>query len=96
MPARSRCAQGAAGGASRTRCWRRLRAGITEVILPLENERTRGDSGEVRDVIEFHQVDSMEDVLRLRSMARRARYATARRRSCASPLPPAATDRWTH
>ncbi len=43
-----------------------FRAGITEVILPRENEKDLEDiPEEVREVLEIHLVDSMDDVLRL-------------------------------
>jgi ATP-dependent Lon protease len=42
------------------------RAGITEVILPKENEKDLEDiPAEVRDVLEFHLVESMDEVLHL-------------------------------
>jgi ATP-dependent Lon protease len=43
-----------------------FRAGITEVILPKENEKDLEDiPQEVRDVLSFHLVESMDEVLRL-------------------------------
>jgi ATP-dependent Lon protease len=43
-----------------------FRAGITEVILPKENEKDLEDiPDEVREVLHFHLVDSMDEVLRL-------------------------------
>ena len=43
-----------------------FRAGITEVILPHENEKDLEDiPEEVREVLEIHLVESMDDVLRL-------------------------------
>jgi len=43
-----------------------FRAGITEVILPKENEKDLEDiPEEVREVLHFHLVDSMDEVLRL-------------------------------
>ena len=43
-----------------------FRAGINEVILPRENEKDLEEiPEEVRDVLEIHLVDSMDDVLRL-------------------------------
>jgi ATP-dependent Lon protease len=42
------------------------RAGITEVILPKDNEKDLEEiPEEVRDVLEFHLVESMDEVLRL-------------------------------
>jgi len=42
------------------------RAEITEVILPKENEKDLEEiPAEVRDVLEFHLVESMDEVLRL-------------------------------
>ena len=42
------------------------RADITEVILPKENEKDLEEiPAEVRDVLEFHLVESMDEVLRL-------------------------------
>ncbi len=42
------------------------RAGITEVILPKDNEKDLEEiPQEVRDVLEFHLVESMDEVLRL-------------------------------
>jgi ATP-dependent Lon protease len=42
------------------------RADITEVVLPKENEKDLEEiPGEVRDVIEVHLVESMDEVLRL-------------------------------
>jgi ATP-dependent Lon protease len=42
------------------------RAGITEVILPKENEKDLEEiPGEVREVLEVHLVESMDEVLRL-------------------------------
>jgi ATP-dependent Lon protease len=42
------------------------RGGITEVILPRENEKDLDEiPGEVRDLMEFHLVESMDEVLRL-------------------------------
>jgi len=43
-----------------------FRAGITEVILPHDNEKDLEDiPEEVREVLEFHLVESMDDVLRI-------------------------------
>ncbi len=43
-----------------------FRAGITELILPRENEKDLEDvPAEVREVIQVHLVDSMDDVLRV-------------------------------
>ena len=43
-----------------------FRAGITEVILPHENEKDLDDiPEEIRDVMDFHLVESMDEVLRL-------------------------------
>ena len=43
-----------------------FRAGINEVILPRENEKDLEEiPEEVREAIEFHLIDSMDDVLRL-------------------------------
>ena len=43
-----------------------FRGGITEVILPRENEKDLDEiPAEVRDRMEFHLVDSMDEVLRL-------------------------------
>jgi ATP-dependent Lon protease len=43
-----------------------FRAGITEVILPKENEKDLEEiPAEVREVLDVHLVDSMDDVLRL-------------------------------
>ncbi len=43
-----------------------FRAGITEVILPRENEKDLEDiPEEVRDALEIHLIESMDDVLRL-------------------------------
>ncbi len=43
-----------------------FRAGITEVILPKENEKDLEDiPEEVRDALEIHLIESMDDVLRL-------------------------------
>jgi ATP-dependent Lon protease len=43
-----------------------FRAGITEVILPKENEKDLEEiPAEVRDVLDVHLVESMDDVLRL-------------------------------
>jgi ATP-dependent Lon protease len=42
------------------------RAGITEMILPKENEKDLEEiPGEVRDVTEVHLVENMDEVLRL-------------------------------
>ncbi|MCB1054801.1 MAG: endopeptidase La, partial [Acidobacteria bacterium] len=42
------------------------RAGITEVILPKENEKDLEDiPAEVRDILDFHLVESMDEVLRM-------------------------------
>ncbi|HXO19639.1 MAG TPA: endopeptidase La [Thermoanaerobaculia bacterium] len=42
------------------------RGGINEVILPRENEKDLDEiPGEVRELLEFHLVDSMDEVLRL-------------------------------
>ncbi len=43
-----------------------FRAGITEIILPRENEKDLEDvPAEVRDLLQVHLVDSMDEVLRL-------------------------------
>jgi ATP-dependent Lon protease len=43
-----------------------FRAGITEIILPRENEKDLEDiPGEVSDLLEFHLVDSMDEVLQI-------------------------------
>ncbi|MEE2777017.1 MAG: endopeptidase La [Acidobacteriota bacterium] len=43
-----------------------FRAGITTIILPSENEKDLDDiPEEIRDVMEFHLVESMDEVLRL-------------------------------
>jgi ATP-dependent Lon protease len=43
-----------------------FRAGITEIILPRENEKDLEEvAPEVRDLLQIHLVDSMDDVLRL-------------------------------
>jgi ATP-dependent Lon protease len=43
-----------------------FRAGITEVILPRENEKDLEEiPEEVRDALEVHLIDSMDDVLRI-------------------------------
>ena len=43
-----------------------FRAGITEIILPRENEKDLEDiPAEVRDVLQIHLVESMDEVLRL-------------------------------
>ena len=50
--------------ASRTRSWPRLRAGITRVILPAENERDLDDiPPDVREKMEFNLVESMDEVV---------------------------------
>ena len=42
------------------------RAGITEIILPKENEKDLEEiPAEVREAMEFHLVESMDEVLRL-------------------------------
>jgi ATP-dependent Lon protease len=43
-----------------------FRAGITEVLLPRENEKDLEEiPDEVRDALEVHLIDSMDDVLRI-------------------------------
>jgi ATP-dependent Lon protease len=67
-----------------------FRAGITEIILPRENDKDLEEiPAEVRDRIEIHQVDSMDDVLRLAldGTPRATRPAPAE--ELAPPLPPA-------
>ena len=67
-----------------------FRAGITEMILPQENEKDLEDiPEEVRGVMEVHLVESMDEVLRLALGRDFAPLVEARRRlEKAPPEPP--------
>lgn len=68
-----------------------FRAGITEVILPRENDKDLEEiPAEVRDRIEIHLVDSMDDVLRLALDGQPRSAATAQAEKVAPPPTPPA------
>jgi ATP-dependent Lon protease len=67
-----------------------FRAGTTEIILPRENDKDLEEiPAEVRDRIEIHQVDSMDDVLRLALDGTPRATQPAQAEELAPPLPPA-------
>jgi len=68
-----------------------FRAGITEVVLPRENDKDLEEiPAEVRDRIEIHLVDSMDDVLRLALDGQPRAAAAAQAEKLAPPPPPPA------
>jgi ATP-dependent Lon protease len=74
-----------------------FRAGITEIILPRENDKDLEEiPAEVRDRIEIHQVDSMDDVLRLALDGTPRATQPAQAEELAPPLPPAAPGSVAH
>jgi ATP-dependent Lon protease len=75
------------------------RAGISEVILPKENEKDVDDIPvEVRDVLEFHLVESMDEVLRIALDAEVPALASKAEGGYdeASPEPPVGSDSLAH
>jgi len=75
-----------------------FRAGINEVILPQENEKDLEDiPDEVRDVLEVHLVESMDDVLRLALDGELTRVGKADTKfEEASTKPPVGQDSLAH
>jgi len=75
-----------------------FRAGINEVILPKENEKDLEDiPDEVRDVLEVHLVESMDDVLRLALDGELTRVGKADTKfEEASSKPPVGQDSLAH
>jgi len=75
-----------------------FRAGINEVILPQENEKDLEDiPDEVRDVLEVHLVESMDDVLRLALDGELTRVGKADTKfKEASSKPPVGQDSLAH
>ena len=74
-----------------------FRGGITEVILPRENEKDLEEiPEEVRDAMEFHMVDSMDEVLRLALQGPVSPLAKAGKFEEAPSEPPVGPDSLAH
>jgi ATP-dependent Lon protease len=75
-----------------------FRAGITEVILPKENEKDLEEiPAEVRDVLDVHLVESMDDVLRLALDGELGLMAKGEGKFTeATPKPPVGSDSLAH
>jgi ATP-dependent Lon protease len=74
-----------------------FRAGITEMILPKENEKDLEEiPAEVRDVIEIHMVESMDEVLRLALDAEIPALPESKEFTGASSEPPVGPDSLAH
>jgi ATP-dependent Lon protease len=73
------------------------RAGITEMILPKENEKDLEElPAEVRDVIEIHLVESMDEVLRLALDAEIPALPESEEFTGAASEPPVGPDSLAH